>query len=143
MHLITAAATAATALLATLAAAPATSAAQAAAPTPTGSVQIFQIRNEGGYAVTVVGSVRCRSNDNVTLKTMVSQTVSPDGDEPAPFGEASQTVTCNPDINDRFLHVPILRDGPVTPGRMMVVATDMYNSAGKKISTSNTMLPIH
>ncbi|MEU4332554.1 hypothetical protein [Nonomuraea dietziae] len=134
-------ATAATALLAALA--PTTSAAQAAAPTPSGSVRIFEIRNEGGDAVTVVGSVRCRSNDNVTLKVMVSQTVSPNGDEPAPFGESSTTVTCTPNIEDRFMRVPILRDGPVTPGRMMVVATDMYNSAGRRIDTSNTMLPIY
>jgi hypothetical protein len=74
---------------------------------------------------------------------VVSQTVSPNGDELAPYGEASQTVTCTPTIEDRFLHVPILRDGPVTPGRMMAVATNMYNSAGKHIHSSNALLPIH
>jgi hypothetical protein len=135
---MTVAATAATALLATLTAVPP---ALAAGPTPSGSVKIYKITNDGGNAVTVTGSVRCVSNDTVTLDILVSQTVST-GDEPAPYGKTSAKVPCNPNIEDRNVRVPILRDGPVTPGRMMVVATDMFNSAGTKINSDSTMRPI-
>ncbi|MGN9787929.1 hypothetical protein ACTMTF_41370 [Nonomuraea sp. ZG12] len=77
-------------------------------------IRIFAIRNEGGNAATLVGSVRCLSNDTVSLKVVVSRTVS-HGDEPAPFGETSANVTCTPRLEDRFVYVPILRDGPSPP----------------------------
>jgi hypothetical protein len=143
MRLMTTAATAAIALLATLAAAPTTSTAQAAGPTPRGSVTAYKVQNEGGHAVTVTAWVSCTSEDTVTLEIVVSQSVRRETpNEPAPFGKTSAKVACAFRIEERSVRVPILRDGPVTPGRTMVVATDMFNSGGKKINSHAAPLPI-
>jgi hypothetical protein len=143
MRFMTTAATAATALLATLAAGLAAPAAQAAGPTPRGTVTAYKVKNDGGHAVTVTAWVSCMSDDTVTLDIVVSQTVRrKTPNEPAPYGETSTKVACTERIEEKSVRVPILRDGPVTPGRTMVVATGMFNSGGKKISSHAAELRI-
>jgi hypothetical protein len=128
------------AMFATLPTALAFAPADAAAPAPGGSVKAYAITNDGGNAVIVTASMYCTSPDTVTLDMVVSQTVS--GNEPAPYGKTAAKVPCSTNIEDTRVRVPILRDGPVTSGRMMVVATDMLNSAGRKIHSDSNMLRI-
>ncbi|MFI6519862.1 hypothetical protein ACIBF1_30185 [Spirillospora sp. NPDC050679] len=112
-----------------------------AAPTSSGSVKVHSIHNDGGNAVRLTGSVRCTTTDTITLDIQVSQAGN-GSNAPAPYGKTSAKVACNPTIENRTVRVPILRDGPVTPGRMMVVATTMRNSAGKQIHSDRALGPI-
>ncbi|GAA0405983.1 hypothetical protein Acor_41040 [Acrocarpospora corrugata] len=110
-----------------------TAPALAADPTSSGSFKAYAISKLGPNEVEVTGSIRCTSDDTVTLDILVSQTVTGAG-QPAPSGGAKATVKCTPKITDHKFRVPITKDGPLND-RPVAIATDMFNSAGTKIAT--------
>ncbi|MEV0196793.1 hypothetical protein [Nonomuraea sp. NPDC050691] len=140
MDRITPAAVAAAAALLPLIAAVPPAVAAAASPTPSGSVKAYEISQVGPYEVQVGESIRCLSNDTVTLQISVHQTVSAP-DQPAPSGHTTVQTACTPSIERRAFRVPITNDGPLTP-QAAVVLTAMYNSAGTKIHDDSIILPL-
>jgi hypothetical protein len=48
-------------------------------------------------------------------------------------------VPCTTDSKQHTIRVPVTRDGSVIAGRMVAIVTNMYNSAGTKIHTDNTL----
>ncbi|ROO89139.1 hypothetical protein EDD29_6826 [Actinocorallia herbida] len=123
---------------AALLALPATAA--SAAPVATsGMVVPIKAVEASGQALDVLLLYSCEpKNETAVLTASFSQTEAKPGARAAVSGKVKEDVECGT-LRRHTIQIPVMRDGPLVPGSMATITTQLHNAAGVRLHTATSV----